>query len=359
MQRLAIINRFPGTPRGQPVSRIADAVSITPPPDSPASAQVPTAGPTHPSIDDLTEHKSRILPDIDYSYEENTEQPQSRTKESDQEPFSTKTTKDTPPPDLEGDIFDNIEDTGEGEDGLLSFFDEPSSVSSGGTTVSMRNMALPKHWSGRTPKVLLAEAVARQDRYAAITYRSLAGGSRARRSALSIRWDGKRADEWSMEDVACYDDIQAEQYIATVALHKLTFPPTEGFCVGNPSVSGTPTFFRLLPAPFRDLWQELENARRNYEDVVNRGIWSKLRSILGPKLTGKEMVSDLVSPCKHFYSMQPDWSRQARKAPSRSEQKHKSPAQCRVRRNEFGADCPCLPVAPDKSGLSRDAGKFR
>jgi len=42
-----------------------------------------------------------------------------------------------------------------------------------------------------------------------------------------------------MEDVACHDDSQAEAYIATIALHALTFPLTEGFQTGTSASSGS------------------------------------------------------------------------------------------------------------------------
>ncbi|KAJ6604782.1 P-loop containing nucleoside triphosphate hydrolase protein [Mycena vulgaris] len=180
------------------------------------------------------------------------------------------------------DIFD--EDIGDSVGGLFEALEDmPATVKTDqGTVVTVRDMALPKHWSGRTPKTLLAETVSKADRYAAISYSLLSGGSRAKRAAVSIRWDGKKMDEWSMEDVACHTEGQAEQYIATIALHELTFPSTDGFTVSAPS--GGQTFFRLLPAVFRDLWEELETARKTNTDALNRGVWAKLRSIIEPKL---------------------------------------------------------------------------
>ncbi|KAJ7103397.1 P-loop containing nucleoside triphosphate hydrolase protein [Mycena belliarum] len=186
------------------------------------------------------------------------------------------------PPVIVTDIFD--EDLGDSGGGLLEALEAmpATETTSAGTVVSVRDMALPKHWSGRTPKTLLAETVSKADRYAAISYSFLSGGSRAKRAAVSIRWNGKKMDEWTMEDVACHTEGQAEQYIATIALHELTFPSTDGFTVSAPS--GGQTFFRLLPAVFRDLWDELETARKTKTDALNRGVWAKLRSIIEPKL---------------------------------------------------------------------------
>ncbi|KAJ6621236.1 P-loop containing nucleoside triphosphate hydrolase protein [Mycena sp. CBHHK59/15] len=180
------------------------------------------------------------------------------------------------------DIFD--EDTADSAGGLLEVLEAmpATETTDQGTTVNVRDMALPKHWSGRTPKTLLTETVSKIDRYAAITYSLLSGASRAKRAMVNIRWDGKKMDEWRMDDVACYDEGQADQYIATIALHALTFPSTDGFTVASPS--GGQTFFRLLPAVFRDLWEELETARKLSTDALNRGVWAKLRSIIEPKL---------------------------------------------------------------------------
>ncbi|KAJ7727845.1 P-loop containing nucleoside triphosphate hydrolase protein [Mycena maculata] len=180
------------------------------------------------------------------------------------------------------DIFD--EDTGDSVGGLFEVLEDmpTTETTERGTIINVRDMALPKHWSGRTPKTLLAETVSKADRYAAISYTLLSGASRVKRAAVSIRWDGKKMDEWSMEDVACHTEGQAEQYIATIALHKLTFPEKDAFTV--PAPSGGQTFFRLLPAVFRDLWEELETTRKINTDALNRGVWAKLRSIIEPKL---------------------------------------------------------------------------
>lgn len=194
------------------------------------------------------------------------------------------------------DIFD--EDSEESTGGIFEILDDmpTTETNAQGTTVNIRDMALPKHWSGRTPKILLSETVAKADRYAAITYSILSGASRAKRAAVSIRWEGRKMGEWIMEDIACHDEGQAEQYIATVALHALTFPSTDGFAAGTSAAPGSQTFFRLLPAVFRDLWDELEVARKTSDDAINRAVWAKLRSIVEPKLENCGKVS-LFSQC--------------------------------------------------------------
>ncbi|TRM65724.1 P-loop containing nucleoside triphosphate hydrolase protein [Schizophyllum amplum] len=174
-----------------------------------------------------------------------------------------------------------------------------SGTNSEGKTIPVRDMALPKHWSGRTPKTLLSEAVSKIDRYAAISYSNVSGSSRAMRTRLNIRWEGGRTDEWAMEDVACSEMGQAEQYISLVGLHALSFPATEGFAAGAiSSAVGSQTFFRLLPPNFRDLWDELDAARKKREDASNRETWRKLRSILDEKAqrSGKVLKAAKSAP---------------------------------------------------------------
>lgn len=189
-------------------------------------------------------------------------------------------------PTVVADIFDDDDSSDSMTGGVFEILEDipTSETNAQGTTISLHDMALPKHWSGRTPKILLKETVAKADRYAAVSYRLISGASRAKRAAVSIRWEGRKMDEWTMEDAACHDEGQAEQYIATVALHALTFPLTDGFAASVSAASGSQTFFRLLPAVFRDLWDDLEVARKTRDDAINRSIWGNLRSIIETKL---------------------------------------------------------------------------
>ena len=209
-------------------------------------------------------------------------------KSSKKRPPDIQPPKVSPVPAIVSDLFDDDSDT---STGILEMLDElPEFVTNNGVTVYIRDMALPKHWSGRTPKILLSETVAKADRYAAITYSIISGSSRAKRAAVHIRWEGSKSGEWKMEDVACCDETQAEAYIATVALHALTFPLTDGFQAGSPTAHGNHTFFRLLPAVFRDLWDELEGARKVRDDGINRSVWARLRTIIEPKLDTSQKV---------------------------------------------------------------------
>ncbi|KAH9857918.1 P-loop containing nucleoside triphosphate hydrolase protein [Lenzites betulinus] len=182
------------------------------------------------------------------------------------------------------DVFEDDEAPG----GMFELLEQmPETTTENGVTVQVRDMGLPKHWSGRTPKVLLTENVRKTDRYAVITFTNISGHSRVKRSSVDVRWDGGKTQSWSMDDVACHDLTQAEHYIATVALHALTFPTSEGFAPGG-TASGSQTSFRLLPPVFRNLWDELEQKRRVDDDVFNRAVWGRLRDILSPKLTRSE-----------------------------------------------------------------------
>ena len=56
----------------------------------------------------------------------------------------------SPAPAVVSDLFDGDSDS---STGVLEILDElPESVTNNGVTVHMRDMALPKHWSGRTPR---------------------------------------------------------------------------------------------------------------------------------------------------------------------------------------------------------------
>lgn len=187
------------------------------------------------------------------------------------------------------DVFDDDSDA---PGGLFELLDEmpESIVTDTGVTVRVRDMALPKHWSGRTPKLLLTENVRKTDKYAVISFNLISGPTRVKRTSVDIRWDGGKTQAWSMDDVACYDQAQAEQYISTVALHALTFPNPDGFAIGGTAAASSQTSFRLLPPVFRDLWDELEKKRRTADDSINRVVWGKLRSILEPKLSPSSRV---------------------------------------------------------------------
>jgi ATP-dependent RNA helicase DHX29 len=217
------------------------------------------------------------------------EEPLSQTPSVDkqQQSQTPSSRRSTPGPRI--DIFEDSEDS---SSGLLAFLDEAlsSETNDQGTLIKLRDMALPKHWAGQTPKMLLRDLVVKIDRYAAVSYNIISQQSRVKRANTIISWQGRKRDEWSMHDVGCHDEAQAEQYIATVALHALTYPLTDGFAASAPSSAGSHTAFRLLPAVYRDLWDELEKSRKIRDDLVNRKAWAKLRDILDFKLESNSKV---------------------------------------------------------------------
>lgn len=180
--------------------------------------------------------------------------------------------------------------------------------SGGNTLVKIRDLSLPKQWGGRTPKQLLADLVHKQDKVAAVAYFQISshGASRAVRAGVTVRWGNAskmKPQEWRMEEDGCHDLSQAEQFIAVVALHALTYVVKAGFATptstsgGNTLGGNPPTHFRLLPAVYRDLWDELEAARKESEDAINRSIWRQLKDIIEPRLgatTKVICVADII-----------------------------------------------------------------
>ncbi|KAH6917258.1 pre-mRNA-splicing factor ATP-dependent RNA helicase prp22 [Coprinopsis sp. MPI-PUGE-AT-0042] len=175
--------------------------------------------------------------------------------------------------------------------GLLDMMDPEPETTSDGRVVTIRDMGIPKQWSNlRTPKTLLRDCVQKLDKYAAISYSIISGSSRAVRASVCIVWDGRKRDNWDMDEVGCPNEMQAEQYIATIALHALTYPSTDGFAAGSILLGANNTFFRALPAAFRDLWDELEAQRKARDDGINMALWSKLRALSTDKKASSEKI---------------------------------------------------------------------
>jgi len=195
---------------------------------------------------------------------------------------------------VRGDSTDFFDSKGQEDGGLFEILDDmpPSDISENGVTVRVRDMPLPKGKFERTSKAFLQAAVSKLDSFAVITYHPLSGASRAKRASLSIRWGSDKISEWTMTDVACYDVAQAEQYVATVALHVLTFPASAGFASGNAAPGAGHTFFRLLPPAYRELWDELEVRRKTSDDATNKAVWAKLKRIVEAK-SSREKVRPL------------------------------------------------------------------
>ena len=203
--------------------------------------------------------------------------------------FTPRTVTIPPEPEPQSDLFDQEDDE---SSGLLEILDVVSEVEGPrGTMISVKDMSFHKQGGGKLPQAVLLDYVSKVDQYATVTFSGLSGQSRAKRSGVRVLWRDRKVDEWKMEDIACYEESQAEHYIATVALHALSFPPTEGFAAGSMSSPVGNTFYRLFPPVFRDLWDELEADRKLREGRINRDIWVNLWSIVGQKIDANRDVS--------------------------------------------------------------------
>lgn len=100
-----------------------------------------------------------------------------------------------------------------------------------------------------------------------------------------------------MESVGCPTITEAENYIALIALHELTtstnhstMSTTKSANLGISSMTSPtsvalrmeypPINARNLPAPYRDMWEELEAIRRIQEDEESRELWKGLDEVL-------------------------------------------------------------------------------
>ncbi|TFK76976.1 P-loop containing nucleoside triphosphate hydrolase protein [Pluteus cervinus] len=182
------------------------------------------------------------------------------------------------------------DDDGDELDGLANLL-EVNAEHFTGSTITLRELPLPRSGSGRVPKTLLMDFVQRTDRHAIVDYECISGSSRARRVAVSVRWAGKPAGQWKMEDTACPQLDQAENYIAMIALHALAYPQLEGF-PSNPSPP--PVSVLTLPQGFRELWEELEANRRVRDSETNYSLWSHLNTIMASKVDQKVQISTRV-----------------------------------------------------------------
>lgn len=138
--------------------------------------------------------------------------------------------------------------------------------------IFVRSLPLPKHYTASTaaPKTTLQAAAVKLDRFCLIDYTPLSASFRAARVLLKIRWSDRREQVWAMEDLGCSDLVEAECYVATLALHDII--AVEG--------KGDKSVWRSFPPAYRDLWDELEEKRKGSLDKDRRAIWSTLRAIV-------------------------------------------------------------------------------
>lgn len=185
---------------------------------------------------------------------------------------ATDSTAATNSPETPSAAADKASEAGAAEDQDSLFgnlLDEMPSTETNdhGSTVPVRDMALPKHYSGKTPKANLEETVRKMDKYATVVFKVISR-SRAVRASVCIRWDGGRTQTWEMQETACYDQKQAYDYVATVAL----------FAVSSTAVN------KQLPLIFRDLWDELVLKKKEEDDELYRQQLKVFKAIAEPRL---------------------------------------------------------------------------
>ncbi|WWD17179.1 hypothetical protein CI109_101617 [Kwoniella shandongensis] len=183
-------------------------------------------------------------------------------------------------PDIK-DVFETVADDDDEDGGLFGgMLDEPAEPtpaeesSSNNTVIAIRSMPIPKQMSfaGTIPKNVLKSSLAKSAKQAVVTYARLSGASRAARAGLEIRWSATRRKVWKMEDIACDDMAEAENYVATLALSELS---GEGEFVG--------VNWRTMPPSYRELWEELEVKRKEKEDAGKREVWAQVKAIYEKK----------------------------------------------------------------------------
>lgn len=148
-----------------------------------------------------------------------------------------------------------------------------------GTTIPVRNMALPKHFSGRTPRVCLEDTVRKLDRGARVKF-AVVSRSRAVRASVTIYWTPddsatprRRVQYFDMQDIACWDQKQAYDYIATVALFAIAMSPQGNGMAIN----------KALPTIFRDLWDDFLAERTAQEEERYREKLKLYKAIAEPR----------------------------------------------------------------------------
>jgi ATP-dependent RNA helicase DHX29 len=146
---------------------------------------------------------------------------------------------------VEESLFGNMLEDTTASATTFSALDAPEK-NSNDQIIRVRDMALPKAFTGKTPRSLLEDALRRVDKSAKVSYRLLTS-SRAARAVVTIRGEGGRLQQFGMEDEACDNPDQAYHYVATLALH---------------AISPDGSSHRLLPGPYRDLWNELDTRKK-------------------------------------------------------------------------------------------------
>ncbi|KAI7942024.1 hypothetical protein MJO28_012051 [Puccinia striiformis f. sp. tritici] len=171
------------------------------------------------------------------------------------------------------------------------------------TTSIVRDMPLPKQFSGKTPQSLLDETLRRIDKFAQPQYLVTSRGSRSIRASVEIKWSNRKliptqagkfsntsskinpqtVQTFTMEDEACRDETQAYNYVATLAL----------FYLNSQNVTST---HRYLPVTFRELWDELEEKRKKEDDQKYLDLVKSLLAVFKHRLSNNPCLpSDQAS----------------------------------------------------------------
>lgn len=161
--------------------------------------------------------------------------------------------------DQKKDIMEKINDDDD-DDGLFGgLLDNvpddltTSSESNVSSTIIMKEM-IPKTFTGKLPKDQLNEFCRKKDGKVKISFDEDRGGN-LYKCSLKIRWSNEKKGqdkEWNMGNVACRRKIEAENYVATLALFELTDLP----------------IYLTFPTFFRDLWLELTEEKRSAENKI-------------------------------------------------------------------------------------------
>ena len=162
------------------------------------------------------------------------------------------------------DLFGNMLDEPVAETGSTEQMDDPNS------TIQIRSMPIPKSFafSGNIPKAVLKAALAKNSKPASVSYIKLSGYSRAVKVGLEISWSSERRRVWKMDEIACEESVEAENYVATLALNELS---------GRGEIGGVN--WRVMPPEYRELWEELETKRSEQVEADKRDFWVKVRGI--------------------------------------------------------------------------------
>lgn len=187
------------------------------------------------------------------------------------------------------------------------------------TTIAVRrDMALPRHFSGKTPRSLLEDAARKLDRYAHCSF-TVISRSRAVRAKLAIRWDTSKGPPSSltrvrtegstttfeMTDVACEDAAQAYNFVATLALFEVA---------GGPKSQSV----KQLPGAYRELWDELTVERQAQVDGEYRERIRGWQEILEKRGDSQPVEKKVSTPVRHALRADRMCRRPSRSATSRT-----------------------------------------